>query len=131
MPESTRSHSSAVDALERLYVNVRADYPFSVRDMLIVKDELARLKGIEEQVEAAMDDASESRDLWLESEARAKTLYEQFEAALVLLRQGQRLHDNRSHAEWAERAEAFARGTPGGVKAECGCGDCSCRGEGR
>ena len=38
-----KPHSIARDALERLYVNVRAEYPFSVRDMEIVKDELDRL----------------------------------------------------------------------------------------
>lgn len=39
-------------------------------------------------------------------------LEEQLEAARVLLMQAQRLHDNRSHAEWAERAEAFVASFP-------------------
>lgn len=43
-----KPHSTAFDALERLYVNVRADYPFSVRDMEIVRDALS---GLEEQLE--------------------------------------------------------------------------------
>ena len=40
-------NTEARNALERLYVNVRSEYPFSVRDMEIVRDALSSAPGVD------------------------------------------------------------------------------------
>jgi hypothetical protein len=66
--EATMSNA-ALDALERLYVNVRPEYPFGVRDWELVKDALERAERERDAAEWAM---GQQRQMRLHAEARAQ-----------------------------------------------------------
>lgn len=76
---ASNQHSGALDALERLYVNVRVEYPFGVRDWEIVKDELGNLEEQCERLQHIADcaDTPLMRDVLAERDG----LKEQLEAA--------------------------------------------------
>lgn len=54
-PQPVSELVEAQAALQRLYVNVRAEYPFSVRDMEIVKDALSALAARAERLRISLN----------------------------------------------------------------------------
>jgi hypothetical protein len=81
--------NAALDALERLYVNVRPEYPFGVRDWELVKDYL-------ERAERERDTAQEARRYLRGERDRAQARAQKAEAVVEAAR---RLRDATDNAE--------------------------------
>ncbi len=91
------------EALERLYINVRAEYPFSVRDKELVSSALARLRERDAQSEETRSRLENRCADWEGKRFAAEARVARLEEAL---REIAELPDKHEHTEIARRAVA-------------------------
>jgi regulator of protease activity HflC (stomatin/prohibitin superfamily) len=86
--------NAALDALERLYVNVRPEYPFGVRDWELVKDALERAE--RERDEARVYERQEARNYWIASRNEWKARAQKAEAVVEAARNWVQIAENHT-----------------------------------